>query len=62
MVAVMEKPHASDIIDKKTVIAMIGLPVYPTLFPSHCLGNGKELHFKDAPTILELEGSQDRGF
>ena len=58
--AVMEKPHATDIIDKKTVIAMIGLPVFLMLYPPHYLGNRKELHSQNASKIFKLERFQGR--
>ena len=48
--AMMEKPHATDIIDKKTVIAMIGLPV---LFISRFLSTYRRLERVIYPRCFE---------
>ena len=55
-----EVPTPSELIGKKTVIAMIGLPVYA----SRCalgVGAWQELHREDAAPILELGGLHDTG-
>ena len=56
--AVLERPLSSGIIDKKTVVVMIGLPVGGSLGDSS-VGHRKELHIENAPSVPELEGFQN---
>ena len=52
---------SSELVDKKTVIAMIGLPV-KMLLGSEGLGNWKELYFQDVASLPQLERIQDFSF
>ena len=52
---------SSELVDKKTVIVMIGLPV-KMLLRSEGLGDGKELYFQDVASLPQLERIQDVSF
>lgn len=54
MEEVLERHMSSELVDKKTVIVMIGLPVKVLLFHEG-LGDGKELYFQNVASLSQLE-------